>query len=184
MTKTTEWPTVCATGHRPHKLSAGERGWLQQRIPDAVKWLRDERGMRVGVSGMADGVDLWFARAVVGAGLELRAVIPYESQPTKWLPGNRLEWHRLRETAGNPEPLYADPRSAEEAAQFLDERNRVMLRQSDAVLACWIRSRRGGTRNAVRDAQGRGLPGLHLDPSLRHVAPAFGVRCVEPGRWL
>lgn len=180
----TEWPTVTVTGHRSHKLTPGERGWLRQRIPDAVKWLRDECGMRVGVSGMAEFVDLIFARAVVDAGLELRAVIPYESQPDKWLEGNRLEWRALRELAGNPPALFPNPTSDEEAGRLLNNRNRVMLRQSNAVLACWNPSQRGGTRNAVKDAQGRGLPGLHLDPSRRNVPPAFGVRCVEPGDWL
>jgi len=71
------WPTVCATGHRPQHLDPSAIHWVQEKLTAGAVWLRDERGMKVGITGMALGVDTWWAHAVLAAGLELHAYIPF-----------------------------------------------------------------------------------------------------------
>jgi uncharacterized phage-like protein YoqJ len=173
------WPTVCATGHRPQHLDASAAHWVKEKVTAGAVWLRDERGTKVGVSGMALGVDTWWAHAVLAAGLELHAYIPFESQPDRWTPSERAEWARLRGLATVVKVVGPNPRDRREAVRMLHARNDAMLAASDAAVAVLLAGKTdGGTASAVRKADRLGLPGVHLEPTARR------VRVVEPGGWL
>lgn len=177
------WSTVCATGHRPQHMSPGERRWVRAKLPEAVAWLRDQRGMTVGVSGMALGTDMWWAADLVDGGVNLATHIPFTQQPDVWPnPNDRAEWARLRKAAVS-ERVYGDLTGLADhvkgwrAVKLLHARNDGMLAASDAVVAVWNGSKTGGgTASAVRKARQRGLPIVHLDPQHRTVTVIGGGR--------
>src|SRR2546430_1810984 len=136
------WEIVCGTGHRELADDGGE-DWARDQLTRCAGWLRDRAGTRVGISGMARGFDLWWADAIVTAGLELWAYIPFEEQTTRWNRADRAEWQRLREAAaqvrvvGNlPADLPAKQRSGA-VNGLLKGRNTAMLRAAGAVVALW-----------------------------------------------
>lgn len=160
------WATVAVTGHRPqHLLGVGETDWVRAELARVVAKLRDEHGMTCGISGMAIGTDLWWAAAVVEAGLKLSAHIPFPQQPDRWRQADREEWARLR-YAADQHTLYGTAYNV----RLLHARNNGMLAAADAVVAAWKPSKTsGGTAGAVRKAQAMGLPIVHLNPERRTV---------------
>lgn len=169
------WPVVCAAGHRPQHLAPNAREWACHKLHAAARWLRDEHGTQAGISGMALGADLWWARAVLAAGLELWAYVPFPAQADRWPADQRAEWQWLLDQATRVRMCSeTDPAGRTEAARMLHARNDAMLAASTAVVAVWDPAKTGGgTALAVRKA-GR-LPGVHLDPAART------VRTVRPG---
>jgi uncharacterized phage-like protein YoqJ len=166
MTTAQTWSTVMVTGHRPqHLLGFGEADWVRAELARVVVRLRDEHGMTCGISGMAVGTDLWWAAAVVHAGLKLSAHIPFPQQPDRWRQADRAEWCRLRALA-DVHTLYGTTYDV----RLLHARNDGMLIASAAVVAVWKPSRTsGGTASAVRKARAMGLPVVHLNPERRTV---------------
>lgn len=161
------WRVVSATGHRPEALSQAARTWSREKLLRAAEWLRDERGTEVGISGMARGVDLWWADAVHRAGLTLAAYVPCPQQPDPWSAGDRREWRRLLDVA---DPALYRQFGDEYDVRHLHARNRGMLLDSSAVVCVWLPTKRaGGTWSAVREAVRLGRQGVHLDPSSQMV---------------
>lgn len=169
------WPVVCATGHRPQHLAPHAREWACHKLHAAARWLRNEHGTRVGISGMALGTDLWWARAALAAGLDLHAYLPFPAQADRWPADQRAEWQWLLDQAAAVKMVSTvDPASRQDAARMLHARNDAMLADSAAVVAVWDPAKSsGGTASAVRKAGRR--PGVWLDPAART------VRTVRPG---
>lgn len=166
MTALPVWETVAATGHRPQHLSKPQRAWIVAELPRIVAKLRDEHGMTVGVSGMALGVDLWWAAALVDADVSLWAHVPFPQQPGVWpSAADRAEWRRLCDLAVEV-TVYGDRYDI----RHLHARNDGMLRVANAVVAVHKRSKSdGGTASAVRKARDLGRPIVLLDPEHKTV---------------
>jgi uncharacterized phage-like protein YoqJ len=167
------WPTVCATG--PRDVPAGAEPWVRAELARCAVWLR-EQGTRYAVSGMARGVDLWWADAAVTAGLELCAAIPFAEQTDPWSKADRAEWTRIRALATRAHivgvlPADVAPRQRSTAVnRLLHARNDFMLDRSAAVVAVWECGKLdGGTHGALVKAARRGLPGIWLDPAARSI---------------
>lgn len=172
---TDAWPIVCATGHRPKGLSPETQAWCRDKLGKAAVWLRDERGCTVGISGMALGVDTWWAQAVLNAGLDLWAYVPFPQQPDVWPAPARTEWSALLKRAaqvryaGDLGNLLGEDRRRA-AVRLLHHRNDLMLADSAAVVAVLdVAKRSGGTRSAAVKANRAGMPGVHLDPAAQTV---------------
>lgn len=169
------WPTVSATGHRDLTGPDAER-WVRDKLIAGAVWLRDHCGTTTAISGMARGVDTWWALAALDAGLKLWAYIPFAEQTARWNRADRQCWEDLCARADPakvlgriPPDLPAKARSAV-VNRLLAERNLAMLSDSHAVLAVWEPSRLdGGTHGALVTAAKRGMPGIHLDPVGRRV---------------
>lgn len=168
-----DWPTVAVTAHR--RLPTDTLGWVQLKVDRAAVWLRDEHNTEVAVSGMALGGDQMWARAALSAGLSLHAYVPFPQQADVWTSSQRKEWRRLLElaervvTCGDLAGIPEGRRRAE-AVRLLYARNDRMLDDADAVLAVLdSTATTGGTVSAVRKAEQRGLPIVHIDPAGRTV---------------
>jgi hypothetical protein len=158
----TTWPTVMVTGHRPQHLSVSARPWVRDELRRLACKLRDEHGTRVGISGMAIGADLWWADAVIRAGLELHAHVPFPPQPIKWRDEDQAEWHRLLGLAANT-ITYGTGFDV----RLLHARNRGMVDSCDGIIACWRQGRTGGTESCLRYAVQRGRRPVWVDPETR-----------------
>lgn len=167
------WETVFATGHR-RVPAAGER-WTRSKLMGCARWLAAERGTRVGISGMARCSDLWWAEAVLHAGMELWAFIPFEEQTERWSRADRADWWALRRAATTVRVIGAVNTAGSNRTALLWQRNDAMLDAGDAAVAVWISTQfQGGTYGCLRRAARRRLPGVHLDPA------ACGIRMRLP----
>jgi uncharacterized phage-like protein YoqJ len=120
-------------------------------------------GTETGVSGMALGFDLWWAAAVVDAGMKLWAHIPFPGQPEPWKQPDRDEWQRLLDLA-TLKTWYGDHYDV----KYLHERNDGMRNASEAVVAGYREMKTdGGTASAFEKAWDAGLPIVHMEPDLR-----------------
>ncbi|MEV1013748.1 MULTISPECIES: hypothetical protein [unclassified Micromonospora] len=174
------WPTVMVTGHRPQDIPDDAHGWVRERLDAAAVWLRDERGMTTGITGMALGSDMWWADSLHRAAVPFVAHIPFPQQADPWRKSNPqavAEWHRLRALAADVVPygdlaglaVHARKRVA---VSLLHKRNDGMLAATaeadGAVLAVWRPSKRGGgTFSAVKKAHQLRLPVILINPEAR-----------------
>ncbi|MFI2663245.1 hypothetical protein [Micromonospora carbonacea] len=175
------WPSVMVTGHRPKDIPRDAHGWVRDKLGRGVAWLRDERGMTTGITGMALGADMWWADKLHRGGVPFVAHIPFPQQPDRWrryAPEAAVaEWERLRALADRDrEVVYGDLAGLAEharkrvAVRLLHKRNDGMLSASNAVVAVWCPSKLdGGTHSALTKAHRAGLPVIHINPEARTV---------------
>lgn len=163
----TTWPIVMVTGHRPQHLSPGVRLWVRTELRRLALKLRNEHGTNTGISGMAIGADLWWADAVVKAGLKLWAHVPFPQQSDKWRDEDRAEWERLCRKAWRLKTY-----GGRYDVKTLHARNDGMITETErldgAAVAVWDpRKTEGGTASAVRKLTAAGLPIIHVNPATR-----------------
>lgn len=162
MTALLDWDIVAATGHRPQHLSKPQRDWIRGQLAAAAVWLRDYAGTRVALSGMALGVDTWWAQAALDAGLTLGAHVPCPPNPAKWGPKDIAEFERLVAAA---DPAYSRRYAETYTRRCMTDRNEGMLRAARAALYVWMPAKRtGGTWDAVQIGRRLELPGIHFNP--------------------
>lgn len=148
------------TGHRPQKLPAGSHKGIELELERLAVKLRDQHGMRVGISGMALGADIWWAQATVFAWQELWAFIPFPQQADNWEPADVALWQEMRGRATH-EPITAPTYSV----AALMQRNTDMVDNSDLVIAVYDPAQpKSGTGGTVRKAAAKMLPIIHLNP--------------------
>lgn len=132
----------------------------------AVK-LRDEHGMRTGISGGAMGCDLWWADAVLDAGTELWLYRPFPQQPDRWDREWREHHARVLAQAGRVVTLGTVP-----SARLLHARNAAMVCDCDALVAVLDPEvPASGTSSTVAKAAGR-VPVIRIDPRNRRTTLA------------
>lgn len=152
------WTRVACTGHRPHKIPPRLRGWVQEELARVAAKLVAERGTEVGLSGLAQGSDLWWAQAAHAAGARVWAYSPCPDQDQRWT----REWkNRRREVIELAE--HAEHLGERYDVALLGARNTWLCRDADALVAVVDPSRgSGGTIAAMRQAVGR-IPVIRID---------------------
>lgn len=159
----TAWPTVMVTGHRPQHLDPSCHGWVRAELARLAVEVRDEHGATTGISGMAIGADLWWADAVVKAGMRLWAHVPFPQQPDRWRPEDRDEWARLLGLADEATTYGPDF-----DVKLLHARNTGMIDNADAAIVVWQPGKTtGGTASAIRKLVATGKPIVHVNPATR-----------------
>lgn len=150
---------VMVTGHRPQHMTGRQVEFGQAEIERVGLRLRDESGMRVGISGMALGADTWWASTTLWLGLDLWSFIPFPQQAHRWGPVDREIWQLHRSRAAHEHVT-----SLSYSVQALHERNDEMLNAADAVIAVWSPSKTtGGTASCVQKAIARRMPLIVVD---------------------
>lgn len=178
------WPVAACTAHRRLAGAArgadGYDGWPADELGRVAVKLRDVYGCRVGVSGMALGGDTRWAFAVLDAGLDLHAYIPFPQQADTWPQEQRDIWHGL---------LTAATRVVTIGSHFhkglFFARNDAMLQASSMLVAMYDPAVAGysGTWDTFEKAVGRKAQGalrrpvVHIDPAARHTHMCRGLRC-------
>ncbi|HIW97753.1 MAG TPA: DUF1273 domain-containing protein [Candidatus Tidjanibacter gallistercoris] len=155
------------TGYRPAKFRlsfpAGDaEAHVRRLLRPAVRELYD-RGVRMFLSGMAEGFDLWAAEEVLSlrdAGLcpdaGVVAVIPFRGQERRYDVPFREAYRHVCERASVVEVL---------AAHYYPEcfyRRNDYLVDNSSVLTGYYDGQRGGTAYTVRRALGIGIPFVNL----------------------
>jgi uncharacterized phage-like protein YoqJ len=150
---------LMVTGHRPGKLGGytgrpkiqrDVRGWLRDKILEAREC--HPEGL-VLLSGMALGVDQWFAEEGCLLEVPYLAFVPFEGQAARWPADSRAYWYVL--CARAERVIYTGTPGYSPAKMHV--RNEALVDSADAGLAVWDGSS-GGTAGAVRYALRWGLP--------------------------
>ena len=162
----------CAfTGHRPHKLPWG----YDESHPDCVAVkaaLKSQIAALVShnvlefYSGMADGVDVWAAQAVLDIrsgtpGVRLHAVLPHPDQAGRW---NRDARERYRAVLGQADETVT--LADRYYGGCMQERNRYLVDRAAVLLTVYDGSP-GGTAMTVGYARRRGRRIIAIDPVRR-----------------
>lgn len=182
---------AAGTGHRLAGIQAHDITWTRRQVDMGAVWLA-EGGYKVGITGMASGFDLWWGLAVLNAGMELWAAIPFEEQRAGLSPEEQKTWDLLRDRARH-EVVLGDVRGNTEDArrrrrnQLLAARNQIMVLRTDFLVCCWTqgRTRHCGTYQAIGMAHRRKPPllgGVHIDPTNRSIDMHLPALVAEPGR--
>ena len=153
---------IAVTGHRPSKLGGDYTGdgTMAQKVR---KWLRRQLEIRNPdevVTGMALGVDQWFAEEALRLDIKVHAAIPCDGQERIWPTASQVRYKLLLEQA-DVTPHVVNP--GPYAAWKMQARNEYMVNYSHLLLAVWDGSH-GGTGNCVRYAEKCGKPVVRLDP--------------------
>lgn len=163
--------SICAfTGYRPEKFPFGENEadprceqLKQELFCEILRMTRED--VNVFMSGMARGVDLWAAEAVLqiqnvkpSQKIELWAIIPYDRQPLAWSAKERARYQRILEQAARVEYISHDYYNG-----CLQKRNRYMVDHATHLLAVYD-GQPGGTASTIRYARKKGLEITIIEP--------------------
>lgn len=171
---------VAVTGHRPddRRPWRGVGSWSNRLLHVRVKlWLRAQlvelAPARV-ITGMALGVDTWFAECALELGIPFTAAIPFVGQEARWPAASQERYHALLKLAvevvnvtGHNELLHrahhGRPSSDEEISRMMKVRNRWMVQRCGLLLSVWDGSP-GGTSHCVRYAEDYGRRTIRCNP--------------------
>ena len=163
------WPRVAITGHRV--MDSAEAAWVTEELPRVLAKLTDEHGTATIIDGMAVGADTMAARAALAAGLALWSYVPYPQQADKFALKDRTAWLELRAAAEREVVLSPTP-----GVQHLHNRNRLMMLDSNAMIAIYDpRRTAGGAVTTVARAHADGWPIIKMDLSTRRVSLLAGA---------
>lgn len=157
---------VAFTGYRPAKLGYSESdprcAALKQKIYDNIEVLIYS-GATQFYSGMALGVDMWCAQAVLGLrrlrrDITLTAVIPCPGQDEKWSAADKALY---RDILSQCNDVVCVSRTYTKDCMF--ERNRRLVDGCDLLLAVYD-GKSGGTQYTVEYARKRGRKVIVIEP--------------------
>lgn len=167
------------TGHRPSKLGGYRPCPQHDRIRQAlIALLETSRSLGfavTGISGMALGVDQFFAEACLTTHTPFHAYVPFEGQESCWPASSQASYQALLRQAERVVVVGPKPVLKPAIAQALHARNQRMVEACQAAIAVWDGSP-GGTADAVRRITLARRPCVRLDPMTPTVSPAILAR--------
>lgn len=190
---------VGITGHRPPRLAAAARPDLQETIQGVLVRVAsqlaelsggetagssgDQKPLIRVISSLAEGADWAAARAAFGVKAEVQCPLPFhkEEYAKDFLTeASRREFHELLGIA--TAVLELDGSRDDEEGAYL-EAGRVMLEQSDVLIAVWDGQPargRGGTAEIVSEALAGGKLVLQIRPDQPKTVRIFGRNPESP----
>lgn len=171
--------SIMVTGHRPGKLGGYTSNPIASRIRrelhDIMASTRHRFGSCVGITGLAQGVDQWFAEVCRALSIPYIAYIPFPGQERLW-PSDAQDHYRQLVAEASEVHVGPSAGTKPEVIAALHRRNSEMVSTCHAAIAVWNGSS-GGTADAVRKLTDLGRPVLRLDPR-----ESFDPAALEP--WL
>lgn len=150
--------SCCCTGHRP-KGFPFEYGVDKIRHTDYLKKLEEKIKLAIAdygitnfISGMAVGVDLDFAEAVLNLrdkySVTLECAIPCPNQTLKWNVKDKLRYENVLKRADIKNII-----SKQYTRECMLQRNRFMVDKSELVIAVFNGIEKGGTWQTISYAK-------------------------------
>lgn len=149
---------VMVTGHRPQKLPVESINAIKLALLERVQALFGRHDDINLISGMALGVDTWFADIAIKLDIPFHAVLPFDGQDVRWRAADRAHYKCLLNDAKSIQIIASGF-----SRQSYFDRNTAMVEQSDECIAVWDGSR-SGTSNAVMTANKLGVPVDRINP--------------------
>lgn len=166
---------VAVTGHRPNAIPEATRPWVQAEVARVLHRLHDEHGTEIALSGLALGVDTWFAKAALATGLRLWAYVPFEAQADRWTSADQETWRQLRAHAEH-EIVLGEGYDV----RLLHARNDRLIADCDLLICVHDPTvTTGGTASTVTKATAAGTPLVRIDLAARRTT--FVRATTRPG---
>lgn len=151
--------SCCFTGHRPEKLNMSEKE-VRERLEKAIKDAID-KGFCVFYSGMARGVDMWAAEAVLkerekDSRIKLVCASPYENFESRWSFFEKRRYASIMKKAD--EVVFVCAHYSKACFQI---RNCYMVDRASRVIAAY-NGESGGTKNTIRYAMQKGVEVVNI----------------------
>ncbi|MBA5867577.1 MAG: DUF1273 family protein [Nitrospira sp. CR1.3] len=158
--------SIMVSGHRPGKLGGYTVNpiarHIRKELHDIMAKARHRFASCVGITGMAQGVDQWFAEVCRGLSIPYIAYIPFPGQERLW-PSDAQEHYRQLVADASEVRVGPPVRTMLDIIAAFQRRNSEMVSGCHAAIAVWDGSS-GGTADAVRTLTDLGRPLLRLDP--------------------
>lgn len=155
---------IACTGHRPNKIGGYQLPnptyiHICQQLEKALKELQPEKI----ISGMALGVDSWFAYIAHKLGILFIAAVPFEGQEKAWPDKSQQTYHALLKLAS--EVVIVSPGGY--SAQKMQIRNEWMINHCDTLIGVFKQTEtNGGTYNCLQYAKSVNKDIYYIDPTL------------------
>jgi len=144
---------IAATGHRPPRLGGYKPcQWHTNIKNDMREVLLSYEDVTV-ISGMALGIDQWWAEAALELGIPVIAAMPFKGMGGNWPPASREILKKLLDKC--QEVCYIKDEYSNEA--YL-ERDRWMVDNCDALVAYYDGKGNSGTKYTIDYAEQQGKP--------------------------
>ncbi|MHB1784106.1 MAG: SLOG family protein [Acidimicrobiales bacterium] len=147
---------VAVTGHR--QLPPDQQLFVESELDRVMEKLAAE----VAISGMAPGIDTWWAEIALERGVALHVYVPFPAQADQWPAAAQERYLRLLELA--TEVVTVAPSYRPSAFQ---ERNQAMVDACDVLVGVWDGRQTGGTWNCIEYARRVGRELVLVDPASR-----------------
>lgn len=168
--------TCAFTGHRPHKLPWGYDEnddrcvAVKGALASQIAILTTAHGITDFYSGMADGVDVWAAQAVLELKRDhpviLHCIIPHKGQENRWSTPAQERYKDILDHADEVKTL-----SNRYYNGCMQARNRYMIDAAGILLAVYDGTQ-GGTSMTVTYARQQGRQVIVIDPVARVIRGA------------
>ncbi len=161
---------ACAfTGHRPNKLPTGESlVRLEKMLYSIIEELIREEDVSHFISGMAQGIDMMAAEAVLALRykyphITLESAVPCNGQHSNWSEESKEAYRNILRRADKVSLLQG-----EYTRDCMMKRNKYMVNRSEFLVAVW-NGTSGGTKNTVSYAlkehkKGKSIKIFKIDP--------------------
>lgn len=143
---------VMITGHRPSRLG----GYRPNPLTTKIKhWLGNtlkfafnaDENLEI-ISGMALGVDQWWAESGIRLGLPVHAYIPFKNQEKIWPLSSQQKYRNILSKVTTQKTISQNTNSGWGRAMQL--RNKAMVDNADWCIAVWDGTPKGGTWNCIQ----------------------------------
>lgn len=167
---------IAFTGHRPDKLYGYDKRnsdnqnlikFLTEKIEKIIvdEIALDGTDTQIEfISGMALGIDMWLADAVIKLrrkypNVTLHCAIPCLNHSSRWNMGDKMAWEKLVEKADKVHYVSEKPYTK----SCMQTRNVYMVDEADKIFAVWDGTS-GGTKNCIDYAKKKNKPILVTNP--------------------
>lgn len=153
---------LAVTGHRPDKFDDGyeERSPMKDWVKRELKKVIVKYKPDYCISGMALGVDQWFAEVCVEMNMPFRAYVPFEGQESIWPADSRMHYIELLSKA-HKVVMCSSPGYE---VWKMHRRNHLMVDDSTALAAVFDGSL-GGTAECFKYAQSEKTKIFRINPA-------------------
>lgn len=149
---------LMVTGHRPQKLPSNSEELIKLVLTTKIQQTLIIHPSLNLISGMATGVDTWFAEIGLKMGIPVHAVIPFKEQSSRWSFEEQRRYSLLLKCVKSITVISKYP-----STKSYFDRNIAMVNDSDECIAICNDSK-SGTFHAIKKAKERGLPTKVFNP--------------------
>lgn len=157
---------VMVTGHRPNKLGGYSPNPTQTWVRSALNSILQKMVGKVEViSGMALGVDQWFALEALKLGIPVHAYIPCDGQEKMWPQSSQDIFHEILSQCSTQRVIS----KGAYAGWKMQVRNIAMVDDADLCIAVWDGTT-GGTGNCVKYIREKKPSYIRIDPKEQRIS--------------